>query len=355
MKLLYKGFKNADEFLPDYIRRIGVQNGFRKSKIFEKLLTDQYYSSYKNSYDQMNKHAIRRLALEKVFKRNIPIDGSHRFNHSRRDIWSKTNKVCKKCLDSDTYTRFYWWFYDYQICHIHDELLLDGSSLPRENLSCRGNESLGPSVHVIVERYVLNEQCQNRIVDEIERGCYDLSIVDSLVRYFGECEVGFVPRNELLQLVRSGSLIGESAGYRIQEIIKVLEGGGGAVSFWLRVIALMICSGNPKGLNCYSAWSTVTAEYSRFCRYTLGMDNKFKDTMSKLKYLKAYKDMDQIDLEDILGEIPNITAILAENIRCSAFSCRHIKSWVSPIQKAEDFWDKKDLNRIFFQKLDSII
>jgi hypothetical protein len=321
MKLLYREQKKDDEFLGDYISRIASKNGFENKDKFRKILKEYYLNNCEKIYGNIDNNALRRMALERIFQRNIPVDASHLYNNSRRDLWAKEWIFCRECWNQEPYIRFYWWLSDYKICHVHNKKM--SAKILLNSLTSEPSIEPTPNlIGMIVQKYSKMENPQNLIINEIERTYYDISILEGVADNFGKEAPNFTDNSELRSEILSGEFIGLPVDLRILRCANYYKNIAANQDFWLRIISLMVCNYKRKGLFCSSRWSN--REHARYCMFILGSDPTLKKILSKISDLREYKDMKDICINDIKKCMPTISDALSEKIKISLFASRHI-------------------------------
>lgn len=344
MKLLYRGDKNTDELIFDYINRIGRKNGFNDEKKFKKLVSNYFNSDLELKVNDLHHKAIYRLAMESNFRRSIALDESHRYRQSKYSFWSRKPGKCENCFHEDPYIRFYWWLTSYRKCHVHGSSIFSKNEI--ENQS--GLPLLPDSLcELIVTRYENSDSMQCLVLNEIERFYKDQSIVGAIIFHFPMLEKLEVIKDSLTKAVLNVNLIGFPASERIKNIAKVISSYIGEEMFWLRAIVLMLCSYRKDTLVIKGGWFLVDSEYSRYGQYIIGTDTKFSEILSKVERFRLRKEMDNVSVVGILEGCPSITDKLISKIKLSFFSLRELNSWVSVCQKSEDLFKKKSLREVY--------
>ncbi|GAA3926652.1 hypothetical protein [Litoribacillus peritrichatus] len=355
MKLIYRGRKKNDEFIFDYVARIGRSNGYTNIKKFEKSIIDYFEHESEVINNDLNKNAIPRLAMERLFSRNIELDESHRYMHSRRYIWSKVSGKCEKCLREVSYTRFYWRLNSYRYCHVHgDPIFPEGIA---ENGVINTIPKLLPKdlCESIVKFYEDSDSIQNSVLNEVERFYVDQSIVSSLVFYFSSCGIPEQSANSLREAIWNAKLIGLSASDRIQNIAKLFSYYTGTEVFWLRMITLTERSYLKHTLAIKGHWFSVEGEYWRYCHFLMGTDIKLVEIFTKVSGFRERKEMESVTVAGVIENFSSITDETEKNIKMAIFALRGIKSWVSECQKSEDLFKKKNPHQVYMGNLNRFV
>lgn len=322
MKLLYRGIKQNDEFLTDYIRRISDKNGFScVTKFRQNLIKFFKYQAVKNH--SLSDHAVARVSLELILKRNIPIDEYRRFCNRKRNEWHKHLRICRSCWAQEDYIRFYWWLTPYEKCHLHNEMLVFTNS-ESQSFDFDGDwGSYSQVVYLIVAEHTGSERCQTLILNELSRSEYDLKLIKGIEQFFGfNGRVKFAVE-KLKEIWKSGYFVGKAIEQRILYFSRVMAKYIGEDIFWLRIIALSVFANN-RGLYLGIYYSEIGHEYSRFCHYLLSTDAVFINYLQGLKGIKKYVDMEGISIDEFLCSEIEMPYDLVIRIKSSFFWCRRM-------------------------------
>lgn len=336
MKLLYRGLKKSDEFFGDYISRISVKNGYANKEKFRKSLGEYYLNNCEENYGYLNENAMLRLALEHIVQRNIPVDEHHKFNSSRRDMWIKDHRICDDCWHQEAYIRFYWWFTDYQRCHVHKKSMRSkgcSRSKDTESLGAECNTSL---TEKIVQRYSGDEKAQVLVIREIEWMLYDIPMAQGMQKILKNEVPDSLRENTLEMEIRSGAFIGLPPNLRISRIADFYSTIYGNHDFWLRILALMICTPRNLGLYCASGWRNL--EHLHYCRSILGYDPFIREVLLKVSRYKEYSSRNKISMTMLKKSLPEMSNEFFRKFRTSLFLCRFTES--DPVDKQYDVWNK---------------
>lgn len=328
MKLLYRGIKKSDEFFGDYLSRISVKNGFTNKDKFRKSLEKYYLNNCEENYGSLNENAMLRLALEHMFQRNIPVDEHHKFNSSIPVIWAKDHRICDDCWRQEAYIRFYWWLTNYQQCHVHKKGMRSKGCLRSKDTESLGAEYNTSVTEKIVQRYSGDEQAQILVIREIEWMLYDIPVAQGMQNILKTEIPDSLGEDTLETEIRSGAFIGLPPNLRISRIAAFYSTIYENHDFWLRIIALMICTPRNRGLYCASGWRNL--EYLHYCRSILGYDPLIREI------LLSRNKICMIMLKKCLPEMSNEFFL---KFRTSLFLCRFTESNLSA-DKQYDVWNK---------------
>lgn len=320
MKLLYRGQKRDDEFLPDYVQRMSDKNGFSSVKIFKRELIKYFKTEVDTSHD-LRYQAVSRVSLEMILNRNIPIDQYQRFYNRKRGWWHGDLRVCSSCWAIAQYVRFYWWLRSYEECHTHNEELVF-VNVELEVVNCEDAWSnFSKITYLIVNTYGGSEFCQSLVINELDRSKYDLNIIEGIEKYFGFDRKVISAVGKLKNQWASGFFVGQPAEKRVCAFSMVLAKHVGDKDFWRRVIVLSVMA-NKRGLYLGLPISMVENEYSLVCRYILYSDSLFYMFLKKVEGFKKYSELVDVSAKEFLCEeieIPNDVVI---KIKSSLFWCK---------------------------------
>lgn len=336
MKLIYRGLKKNDEFFGDYLSRLSVENGFMNNKIFRKSLEKYYFNNCEENCENINENEILRLSLEHMFQRKIPVDEHHKFNSSRRDMWIKEHRICDDCLHQETYIRFYWWLTDYQMCHVHKKSMRSKGFLRPKDTVSLGAECHTSLAEKIVQRYSGDEKAQVLVIREIELMLYDIPMAQGMKNILKNEVPDSLRENTLEMEIRSGAFIGLPPHLRISRIANFYSTIYGNHDFWLRIIALMICTPRNLGLYCASGWRNF--EHLHYCRSILGCDPFIREILSKVSSYRGYSSRNKISMAMLKKSLPEMSDEFFRKFRASLFLCRFTES--DPADKQYDVWNK---------------
>lgn len=322
MKLLYRDYKRNDEFLTDYVRRLSDKNGFSSVKKFrEKLIKFLNSQSIKNN--SLTHHAVARVSLELVLKRNIPVDEYRRFYNRKRNEWHKHLRICRSCWALEEYIRFYWWLTPYERCHLHYETLVFTNSESQNSYFDGDWGNYSQIVYLIVAKHMGSEHCQTLMLNELSRSEYDLKIIKGIEQFFGfNGRVKFAVE-KLKEIWASGYFVGEVIEQRLLYFSKVMAKYIGKEIFWLRIIALSVFANN-RGLFLGVYYSEIKREYSVVCQYLLYADTTFVNYLQGLERIEKYVDMDSIRADEFLCNEIEMPDDLVTRIKSSLFWCRRM-------------------------------
>ncbi len=319
MKLLYRGEKLDDEFLPDYVQRMSHNNGFLDVRRFKKALTKYYKVWAGGRPHRLRYQAVSRVSLELILERNIPHDEYQRFYNRKRGEWRNEPGLCRSCWDAKQYFRFYWWLRGYEQCHIHHEKLI------YREVSCSdGRKAVSSSlIHLIVMKYSGADLCQKKIIDELDRSIFDQKIVSGIREYF-EFDRNVLAASEvILRGIATGKLIGKRADEKLQIIARLLSRYVANKDFWLRILVLAVLA-RDRGLYLALPLSEIGREVIETCRYIICTDPKVGCLLEKIKDFKEFRQMEDISLQEFMCDDLILPGHIIIRIKWSLFTCRNM-------------------------------
>lgn len=209
-------------------------------------------------------------------------------------------------------------------------------------LRSKDTESLGAECNTsltekIVQRYSGDEQAQVLMIREIEWMLYDIPIAQGMQKIL-KTEIPDSLGGDILETeIRLGALIGLPPNLRISRIAAICSTIYGNHDFWLRIIALMICTPRNLGLYCASSWRNL--EYLHYCRSILGYDPLIGEILLKVSRYREYSSRNKISMAMLKKCLPEMSNEFFRKFRTSLFLCRFTDSNISA-DKQYDVWNK---------------
>ncbi|MEY8200178.1 MAG: TniQ family protein [Colwellia sp.] len=322
--MLYRGLNNRNESLKDYINRLSERNGYTNYKTFERAIIKEFKATHLNKNFSLSFFGKRRLSLEYIFQRNIPLDCSNMMYFRDTSVWLERPRVCKSCLAENPYIRFFWRLRLYDSCHIHGENLLDGG-MPDDLV---GSGFLGEKNYVVraVKKYESYLASQRLIIDEVDTVLYEQEVIEAL---------GFALKNNenynaRVLKVKEESLKGKYIGLGSQErIYTISEGvalGDNDVEAIVRIIVLIVCNRRNDALFCKTKWGEGFKLFQSYALFRLGTDRVISTVIDDIHYRATKLDSESLDVKGLMGELCD-NEFLQKKLQLTVYYTRVIDSW----------------------------
>ena len=114
---MYRPKRHEFERFNDYFRRVSEGNGFESEIRFSRYLRKLAPNIGRPNHSKREVgRAVRRLYH--ILGRDLATSCRDHFESFER-LYIDPHKICSSCLNEDGIVRFYWYFHEYNYCHVH--------------------------------------------------------------------------------------------------------------------------------------------------------------------------------------------------------------------------------------------
>lgn len=318
MKLLYRGIKDKNESLMDYLARLARKNGYSSAKVFENRITDAFYQVCRGDKYNLSNYGVQRLALEYVLKRDIQLDCSDRMKAGTRGLWIASPRICEQCLDELGFIPFYWRLRDYQYCHIHGRYLVGEKSGIQLPATCYATAA--------VKAHINRNDSQKKIYDELDTVYYEQQLLLDLACGFSSDESVRISIVKAINNSVCGKYVGYDAQDRIYKIASDVACDGDDVEMLVSLICLAVANLRNDGLFCAIKSGPGFKKLQAYALFRIGTDCQLRLILDGLSRRTEKNDFQAENLQGLLGRY-YYNSHLREMVRITVYYIRVFEYW----------------------------